>query len=830
MELRKLRPADTVFLMTVGVLLAASLVAGILNTTVFYDDHLATLGRMFVIVGALRLIFGFWVLRWGSAIVLILGLGALAYWGREPYHLAYEVIYFIREILLYLGGYLEYRESFEQAIVWTISLTVGVAVVLFGYFLPFFFPLFVVSAWTFGLILISPFFDFYPAFYAFVFCMLAYLVRSSGWRAAPASVGFGGSIYAAGLAAVCLVAASFIPIPRDELFEDVRNPFQAITDAILPDRSPSHFAIRHVGFGGGGALGGNIAPDDRIFLFARTDAPTPFYLTGAIFDIYTGYAWESSEREPRPFGLQAGAVVRDGAISVATRYQLDFFERVTSHATALLIAGEIAHFVVYADEGTELRFLDIAAVGRTYSVFYQGIVQDVFARDPGVRFLRDQHGQITAEARMPGNTLYTVVYRAAVEPTITATLGGPGWIGTAVVEGLVSPMPQASYRGILADAHQLLQDFRENHVSGVGIIPAPYLLYHGAGIFYDELLSNYLIPRAAWIHETYTQLPDGLPERVGELARSLTEGAESDYERARRLEFFLSTQFYYTLTPGASPRDQDFVDHFLFDLQMGYCVHFATSFVVLARSIGLPTRYVEGFLVSGPVEEHGYINVLNNMGHAWAEVYFEGYGWHRFEPTPAGALPEMPTGPGIVDRPPPFPPGWPGDVETGGFPGGALPTPGVVADPPTTTGPGEIVDEAETTVLVIRLWVWIALGLLVILALLGARIFWVSARRARVETLGHREAVRFYFAALVRYRKALGSEIQPDETAERFVARTGGAEDVAEIFARARYSGHEISLVERNRMAEAVREQDAALLASAGSLRYWWYKHVLGIV
>jgi len=109
-------------------------------------------------------------------------------------------------------------------------------------------------------------------------------------------------------------------------------------------------------------------------------------------------------------------------------------------------------------------------------------------------------------------------------------------------------------------------------------------------------------------------------------------------------------------------------------------------------------------------------------------------------------------------------------------------------------------------------------------------MFWVSARRARVEKMGHREAVRFYFAALVRYRKALGSEIQPDETAERFVARTGGAADVAEIFARARYSEHEISLAERNRMAEAVREQDMALRASVGRVRYWWWRWVRGIV
>ena len=67
-------------------------------------------------------------------------------------------------------------------------------------------------------------------------------------------------------------------------------------------------------------------------------------------------------------------------------------------------------------------------------------------------------------------------------------------------------------------------------------------------------------------------------------------------------------------------------------------MHFATSFVVMARSLGLAARYVEGFFVTGFADEEGFVDVINRQGHAWAEVYFEGFGWKIFEPTPAGAV------------------------------------------------------------------------------------------------------------------------------------------------------------------------------------------------
>jgi hypothetical protein len=74
------------------------------------------------------------------------------------------------------------------------------------------------------------------------------------------------------------------------------------------------------------------------------------------------------------------------------------------------------------------------------------------------------------------------------------------------------------------------------------------------------------------------------------------------------------------------------VDQFLFEEKEGYCTYFATSMVVLARSIGIPARYAEGFVLPTQKEGSNFV-VTNEHAHAWPELYFEGIGWISFEPT-----------------------------------------------------------------------------------------------------------------------------------------------------------------------------------------------------
>lgn len=159
----------------------------------------------------------------------------------------------------------------------------------------------------------------------------------------------------------------------------------------------------------------------------------------------------------------------------------------------------------------------------------------------------------------------------------------------------------------------------------------------------------------------YLQLPDSLPERVRDLAMEQTNGLTNDYDRAKKLEQYLKGSFPYTNTPDVTRQTNrsngDIVDAFLFEIQEGYCDYFSTSFVVMARSIGLPTRWVKGYSTGydpsvlerarfgGPEEVPdpsgaGTYTVRNADAHSWAEVYFEGYGWIPFEPTSGFSVPQ----------------------------------------------------------------------------------------------------------------------------------------------------------------------------------------------
>lgn len=137
-----------------------------------------------------------------------------------------------------------------------------------------------------------------------------------------------------------------------------------------------------------------------------------------------------------------------------------------------------------------------------------------------------------------------------------------------------------------------------------------------------------------WVKSRYLQLPSTIPQRVKDLATSLTKDARNDYDKAKAIETYLRTLKYNENTD-FTPPDRDVVDYFLFDSKQGYCIHFATAFDVMMRSIGVPSRFVTGF-IGGEYDQttSSYI-VRGTAAHAWPQVYFAGAGWVNFEPTPA---------------------------------------------------------------------------------------------------------------------------------------------------------------------------------------------------
>ncbi|MGP3921640.1 transglutaminase family protein [Streptomyces sp. 8N616] len=156
-------------------------------------------------------------------------------------------------------------------------------------------------------------------------------------------------------------------------------------------------------------------------------------------------------------------------------------------------------------------------------------------------------------------------------------------------------------------------------------------------------------PPSAGLLKEYTRVPDALPDVVARTARDVTAGASDAYERAVRLQDWFASDggFTYDTEVQAGSGTQA-IARFLKEKE-GFCVHFSFSMAAMARTLGIPARVAVGF-TPGSARADGSMSVGLKDAHAWPELYFEGVGWTRFEPTPTrGTVPdyaieETPTG------------------------------------------------------------------------------------------------------------------------------------------------------------------------------------------
>jgi transglutaminase-like putative cysteine protease len=149
-----------------------------------------------------------------------------------------------------------------------------------------------------------------------------------------------------------------------------------------------------------------------------------------------------------------------------------------------------------------------------------------------------------------------------------------------------------------------------------------------------------------WV-QRYLQLPEGGGlDRVRNLAQEVAGNTANPYDKAESIQNYLRGLTYDEQIP-FPPDDRDRVDWFLFDLRRGYCDYFASAMAVMLRSQGVPARLVSGYAGGELNAETGVFEVRQNIAHTWVEVYFPGYGWQRFEPTPASytSLPDRPEAP-----------------------------------------------------------------------------------------------------------------------------------------------------------------------------------------
>ncbi|WP_372406935.1 transglutaminaseTgpA domain-containing protein [Streptomyces luteireticuli] len=212
----------------------------------------------------------------------------------------------------------------------------------------------------------------------------------------------------------------------------------------------------------------------------------------------------------------------------------------------------------------------------------------------------------------------------------------------------------------------------------------------------------------------YTQVPATLPEVVARRAREVTAGAGNAYERAVKLQDWFAVSGGFQYDTGVRSGDGDDAIASFLEAKRGFCVHFSFSMAAMARTLGIPARVAVGFTAGSP-QGDGTMSVGSKDAHAWPELYFEGAGWTRFEPTPSrGAPPEYtvtrdPSRAGAGD------PGAPGpDRSPGTLPapsrGGTGPTPGgaeagsVSLDGSSSTGSAPVVWAAAAGALLLVLF------------------------------------------------------------------------------------------------------------------------------
>lgn len=285
------------------------------------------------------------------------------------------------------------------------------------------------------------------------------------------------------------------------------------------------------------------------------------------------------------------------------------------------------------------------------------------------------------------------------------------------------------------------------------------------------------------IADVYLDLPADLPPEVAGVARQVTQGAASDYDRAKALQDWFRSEFTYDLGVRIGHSSQAMAD-FLGE-RRGYCQQFAGTFAAMARSLGIPARVAVGFTPGDqdPSDPSLY-RVRGKYAHAWPEVYLGEYGWVLFEPTPGRGAPLAENHTGVVEQQVSAG-GAPGDVETPETPATApQPTPGTAPTLPTpeldeptlTPGAGDQ-DEGESAVVrwLRRIGVATAVAVLVGLAYLGIVLAVTRWRRHRRTTAAVEppDKVALAWDEVLGAASRAGISVRASQTPQEVATRVG---------------------------------------------------------
>ena len=336
------------------------------------------------------------------------------------------------------------------------------------------------------------------------------------------------------------------------------------------------------------------------------------------------------------------------------------------------------------------------------------------------------------------------------------------------------------------------------------------------------------------VRAAYLTLPGGIETDVYALAGQITQDAQTDFDRADALCAYLRSAYPYTLEQDVPPFGRDFVSWFLLDERQGYCTSFATAMAVMARMVGLPSRYIEGD--AAVPDSDGVARVTQQQAHAWVEIYFPGFGWLPVDPTPGtsdgdGDLPDddpgredsptpspspsptasptpsptpTPDDPGATPSPSPTPSPEPNDTPT--------PEPDEPSDTPSPTPP----PEDDTPPRDPPQWLWPLLILLLLAVLAALRLYFCAPAQVAGRQKNANDALLAWYRAVEDALLCMGIAPMPGEAPASFLWRAQSElhdavklTGLGKALCVAQYSGRAL----KHTQPERARKVYAALLA-----------------